>query len=79
MDLFHLQESTNLTDWGKSYLEDMKPYWTTLAILTVLAEGDFHAALFCSCRDGEGKAGIGMEGVEVPATSSTLAIFPASL
>lgn len=63
---------------NKSHLEDMKTYWTTLAVLAVLTEGDFHTAFSWSCRNGKGKAGIDMEGGEVPAASSTLPIFPAS-
>lgn len=67
------------SNWPKSYLENMETYWTTLAILAVLTKGNFHTAFSWSCRNGEGKAGIDMEGGEVPATSSTLPIFPASM
>lgn len=61
------------------YLENMETYWTTLAIQAVLTEGDFHTAFPWSCRNWEGKAGIGMEGGEVPATSSIQPILPASM
>lgn len=79
MDLIYSGNWSSQFNTDKSYLKNMKPYWMTLAILTVLAKGDFHATLSYSCRDGEGKAGIGMEGGEVPATSSTVTVFPASL
>lgn len=67
--VLHPWQMRNQTN-RKSYLENMKTYWTTLAIQAVLTEGDFHTAFARSCRNGEGKAGIGMEGGEVPATSS---------
>lgn len=75
----HTWQMSNQTDPKKSYLENMETYRTTLAILAVLTEGNFHTAFSWSCRNGEGKAGIDMEGGEVPATSSTLPVFPASM
>lgn len=74
----HTWQMSNQTDPKKSYLENMETYRTTLAIFAVLTEGNFHTAFSWSCRNGEGKAGIDMEGGEVPATSSTLPVFPAS-
>lgn len=75
----HLHTLANQQTGHRSYLENMETYRTTLAILAVLTEGNFHTAFSSSCRNGEGKAGIDIEGGEVPATSSTLPSFPASV